>query len=173
MNFDNVPALKNDLLNVIIETPKGWRNKYNYDPELELFCLKKCLPLGMEFPFDFGFIPNTVGEDGDPLDVLVIMEDGAYPGCLLQCKPLGVLKANQKKADGIETRNDRIVCIASQSILFAGINELKELNKDMVRQVEDFFVDYNKREGKVFSPIGWYNADEALKTVYRHLVSLS
>jgi inorganic pyrophosphatase len=87
MNIANISPIKDGLLNVIIETPRNSQNKFIYDPELDLFRLKKTLPMGTVFPFDFGFIPNTLAEDGDPMDVLVFMDQHAYPGCLVECRP--------------------------------------------------------------------------------------
>src|SRR4051794_28861688 len=105
------PFDDDDQLNVIVETPMGCRNKYAYDPELGLFQLRKALPEGMVFPFDFGFVPATQGGDGDPLDVLVITEEAAYPGCLIHARLLGVIEAEQK-GKGKAERNDRLVAAA-------------------------------------------------------------
>src|SRR5215217_4237747 len=118
MRTDKIPPFENNLLNIIIETPKGAQNKYTYDPLMEIFKLKKVLPMGTVFPFDFGFIPNTVGEDGDPLDVLIIMDEPAYPGCLVRCRLLGVLKAKQKEQQKPSVRNDRFIAVADSSILY-------------------------------------------------------
>src|SRR3954469_16652836 len=93
--------------NVIIETPKASRNKYAYDLQRGLFQLKKVLPLGNEFPFDFGFVPSTLADDGDPLDVLVLMSAPAFAGCLVQVRLVGVIEANQQEEDGKKGRNDR------------------------------------------------------------------
>jgi inorganic pyrophosphatase len=86
MNFRNIDPVEDGLLNVIIETVRGSQNKFNYDPAKYIFKLNKTLPMGTVFPFDFGFVPNTRAEDGDPIDVLVIMEQTAFPGCLIQCQ---------------------------------------------------------------------------------------
>jgi len=80
MLFDNIQPLNNGILNVIVETPKHSQAKFAWDPELQVFRVKKTLPMGMVFPFDFGFLPGTKGGDGDPLDVLVIMEQACFPG---------------------------------------------------------------------------------------------
>src|SRR5689334_3990623 len=86
---------KTGNLNVIVETSQGSRNKYKYDPERRLFKVHKLLPAGASFPFDFGFIPSTVGDDGDPLDVLVVMEEPAPAGILVPARLLGVIEAEQ------------------------------------------------------------------------------
>jgi inorganic pyrophosphatase len=82
-------------LRVVIETPKGSRNKFASDPKLHIFELKKVLPAGMTFPYDFGFVPSTKAEDGDPVDVLVLMDEPAFPGCVLSCRPIGVIEGEQ------------------------------------------------------------------------------
>jgi inorganic pyrophosphatase len=128
------PFDEDDNLNVIIETPMGCRNKYAYDPELGLFVLKKALPKGMSFPFDFGFIPSTVGGDGDPLDVLVITEEAAYPGCLVRAHLLGVVEAEQK-GKGKAKRNDRLVATAILGDSISG-KELPELDSKLMTQIE-------------------------------------
>ena len=95
------------VTNIVIEVPKGSRNKYVYDDALGLFRLKKILPAGAVFPFDFGFIPSTIGGDGDPLDVLVLMDEPAFPGCLVPARIVGVIEADQTERDGTIHRNDR------------------------------------------------------------------
>src|SRR5882757_11500967 len=98
------------MLRVVIETPKGSRNKFAYDSDERIFELKKVLPAGMAFPYDFGFVPLTEADDGDPVDVLVLMDEPAFPGCALTCRPIGVIEGeqgNQKKKE----RNYRIVAI--------------------------------------------------------------
>src|ERR1700758_1463959 len=101
-------------IQVIIETPKGSRNKFAFDPDQEVFVLKKVLPAGMTFPYDFGFIPSTKAEDGDHTDVLVLMDEPAFPGCLLKCRVVGVIEGQQgKKKD--KARNDRIIAIENDN----------------------------------------------------------
>jgi len=167
MKLTKVPPIEHKLVNVIIETPRGNQNKFNYDPELELFRLKKTLPMGMVFPFDFGFIPNTLAEDGDPADVLVIMDQQGYAGCLVQCRPIGVIEATQTEGQNESVRNDRIIAVAASSQLYAAIESVKELNENMAAEIETFFVNYNKHEGKVFSPLRWAGAHAAVKLIKR------
>jgi inorganic pyrophosphatase len=85
-------------LRVVIETPKGSRNKYAFNPDLGVFELRKVLPAGMVFPYDFGFVPRTRAGDGDPLDVLVLMDEPAFPGCVLGCRLVGVIRGRSRKA---------------------------------------------------------------------------
>src|SRR5215213_9695961 len=102
-------------LHVIIETPKGSRNKFNYDEGLGVFRLGGVLPAGAVFPFDFGFVPSTLGGDGDPLDVLLLMDEPAFPGCLVEARLLGVVEAEQTERGGERTRNDRLVAVAAKA----------------------------------------------------------
>ena len=103
------------MLRVVIETPKGSRNKFAFNAEQHVFELKKVLPAGMTFPYDFGFIPSTLAEDGDPVDVLVLMDEPAFPGCVLSCRPVGVIEGEQKDKKGKE-RNDRIIAVEKTPI---------------------------------------------------------
>ena len=96
----HLPPLETEdgtTINVVIETPKGSRNKYAFDAERKIFQLKRVLPVGMAFPYDFGFIPSTKADDGDPVDVLVLMDEPAFPGCLLKCRVIGVIEGEQGK----------------------------------------------------------------------------
>jgi inorganic pyrophosphatase len=136
-------------IQVIIETPKGSRNKYAFDPELKIFQLKKVLPEGMAFPYDFGFIPSTKAEDGDPVDVLVLMDEPAFPGCLLKCRVIGVIEGEQGKKKQKE-RNDRIVAIEQANHSFADIGHIRDLGGKFVRELEEFFVNYHEHMGKKY-----------------------
>jgi inorganic pyrophosphatase len=165
MKFDKIGPLYKNLVNAIIETPRGSQNKYDFDPKQGVFILSKTLPMGTVFPFDFGFIPGTLGEDGDPLDIMVIMEDPAYPGCLIRVRLLGVLEARQEDEKGKKIRNDRLVGVSDCSVLYNGIKNIDDLNKSMVTEIENFFIDYNKHEGKIFKPSGWKNAKKAMELI--------
>src|SRR6478672_11130299 len=98
------------LLQVVIETPKGSRNKFAFNAKEHVFELKKVLPAGMTFPYDFGFVPSTLAEDGDPIDVLVLMDEPAFPGCVLRCRVIGVIEGEQGDKKSNE-RNDRIPAV--------------------------------------------------------------
>lgn len=170
MKLKEIPALEEGLIHVIIETPRGSQSKYTYDPKRETIELSKVLPMGTVFPFDFGFIPNTQAEDGDPLDVLVIVDQPCFPGCLLKCRPIGILKAKQKEKGGEKVRNDRLVAVADCSIEFADLKNIRSLNKNMITEIENFFIDYNKHEGKSFKPISWNGPKEAVRAIREHMV---
>src|SRR5712671_5589886 len=123
---------------VVVETPKGSRNKYAFDVEERVFALKKVLPAGMAFPYDFGFIPSTRAEDGDPVDVLVLMDEPAFAGCLLGCRPIGIIEGEQKEGKR-KIRNDRIVAVEQDNHSYTAIKHIDELGKPFVRELEEFF----------------------------------
>jgi inorganic pyrophosphatase len=152
-------------LNVVIETPKGRRNKFDYDPELGVFKLGGVMPAGAVFPFDFGFVPQTLGEDGDPLDVLVIMDEPAFTGCLLSARLIGVIEAEQTERDGKTVRNDRLLAVASTSHEYNEVEALSQLSDKMLNEIEHFFVSYNDIIGKKFKPLGRAGAERARKLV--------
>lgn len=152
-------------LNVIIETPKGSRNKFTYDEELELFKLGGVLPAGAVFPFDFGFVPSTKGGDGDPLDVLVLMDEPAFAGCLVRVRLLGVIEAEQTERDGESFRNDRLIGVAAKARLHQDVRSLEQLGEIFVEEIEHFFVSYNEVKGKAFKPLGRFGPARARKLV--------
>src|SRR6266403_6192729 len=142
---------KSDNLNVVIDTPQGCRNKYAYDFELKAYVLKTTMPKGMLFPFDFGSIPGTVAEDGDPLDVLVLMDEPVFIGCLVETRLLGVIEAEQIEADKTE-RNDRLIAVAAESHTNGALKSLQKLDSKLIDEIEHFFVSYNDARGKKFKP---------------------
>jgi inorganic pyrophosphatase len=152
------------LFDVIIETPKGSRNKYVYNPKKEVFKLKKTLPQGSVFPFDFGFIPKTEAGDGDPVDVLVIMDEPAYPGVVVKCRIIGAIKAIQRKEDKWE-RNNRIIAVYSKSDMYADLKDITDMNAQVVSEIEHFFMSYIEQEGKIFKVQGRAGAEEALELI--------
>lgn len=152
-------------VDVVIETPKGCRNKYTWQEKTKTFRLKKILPAGAVFPFDFGFVPDTKGGDGDPVDVLVIMDEPAFPGCVLECRIIGVLKAAQTERDGKTEENDRLIGVSVFSALYSDLKDIKALNKNLLHEIESFFVSYNALAGKKFEPQGWAGAKEAMKMI--------
>lgn len=158
-------------INVIIDTPKGSRNKFNYDEELGLFKLGGVLPVGASFPFDFGFIPSTLGGDDDPLDVLVLMDEAAFAGCLVVTRLIGVIEAEQTERDGETMRNDRLVGVAVKARTHSDVLNLSELNRNLLDEIEHFFVSYNVIKGKEFKPLGRYGPERALKLVQEGMKS--
>jgi inorganic pyrophosphatase len=131
------------LLRVVVETPKGSRNKFAFNSEEHIFELKKVLPAGMAFPYDFGFVPSTEADDGDPVDVLVLMDEPAFPGCALSCRPIGVIEGEQVGKKG-KVRNDRIVAVEQDAHSWADIRNIDDLGKQFLRELKEFFVEYHR-----------------------------
>ena len=149
VRLDSRDAEEPALAVVIIETPKGSRNKYAYDPEERIFQLKKVLPAGMAFPYDFGFVPSTRGGDGDPLDVLVLMDEPAFAGCKLTCRVIGIIEGEQG-TKGKTERNDRVVAIESANHSFAHVKKISDLGRAFCQELEEFFVNYHRLSGEKF-----------------------
>jgi inorganic pyrophosphatase len=146
----------------IIETPKGSRNKFSYDPETGLFKLGGLLPEGMQFPFDFGFVPSTLGEDGDPLDVLVLMDAAAHVGCQVDIRIVGVIAAKQSERGKTE-HNDRLLGVAVHSYQHEDITSIDEVSQTLLSQVEEFFISYNRQRGKQFKVTATSGPKKAIK----------
>src|SRR5246500_2573008 len=126
---------KDGLFQVIVETPKGSRNKFSFDVDQEIFSLKKVLPAGMVFPYDFGFLPKTLADDGDPIDVLLLMDEPAFPGVLVPSRLIGVIEGEQ--IDGKKRiRNDRLLAVAEANHMYANIRRLDDLPKKWMQEVE-------------------------------------
>jgi inorganic pyrophosphatase len=138
----------------VIETPKGSRNKLKLDEDLGCFLLAKALPAGAMFPFDFGFIPQTAGEDGDPVDVLVLMDDPVPLGCVVEIRLLGAIEADQTERDGKTERNDRLIAVAVKSNRHADIKALTDLAAPLLQEIEHFFISYNMARGTRFEVRG-------------------
>ena len=151
IGLEKLDAFNGEELTVIIETPKGSQNKYTYGPRFGAFLLDGVLPAGAVFPFDFGFVPSTVGDDGDPLDVLVLMDAAAFTGCVVASRLIGVIEAEQTE-NGKTFRNDRLIAVATKSITHRSLCDITDISDDLVGQIEHFFISYNAAKGKRFEP---------------------
>jgi inorganic pyrophosphatase len=156
------PVDKQDgILQVVIETPKGSRNKFAFDPEQRVFMLRKVLPAGMTFPYDFGFLPKTMAQDGDPIDVLLLMDEPAYPGVVVRARLIGVIEGEQ--LEGKKTnRNDRLLAVAEANHQYANIKTFQDLPRQFLSELEQFFVNYHKQEGKEYKLLGCKGTSEAM-----------
>lgn len=160
------PFTSKNELNVIIETPQGTANKLKWDPATGLFKLSHILPAGAVFPFDFGFVPGTRGGDGDPLDVLLLMEHPLSPGCLVEARLIGVIEAEQT-AEGKTARNDRLVAVAVESHAHGHLRDISDLETRRLDEIEHFFVSYNEMRGRIFKPLARRGAKAARVLVER------
>ena len=140
-------------LNVIIETPKGSRNKFNYDEGTGLFKLGGVLPAGASFPFDFGFVPSTLGGDGDPLDVLVLVDAPSFPGCVMQVRPIGLLEMLDQ---GVP--DEKVLAVGKNNPRYADVWNYSEIYPHMLKEMTHFFAIYKDLEGKRVEVKGWHDA---------------
>jgi inorganic pyrophosphatase len=145
----------------LVESPRGFNQKFDFDEQEQRFRLSKVLPAGLVFPFDFGMIPGTRGEDGDPLDIIIIAENGTFPGCLVDCRLIGVLQAEQTERDGRTMRNDRFVGVPGVSQQFSEVDSLEQLPEAIINQLEAFFKNYNEQAGKQFRVTARVDAEGA------------
>lgn len=155
---------ENGVCRAIIETPKGRRGKYDFDPETRLFSLKKLLPEGMSFPLDFGFIPSTLCDDGDPLDVMVLGDEPAPVGALILVRLIGVLEAEEEE-DGKVERNDRVLAVPTVSHLYARIREASDLEPAFIGHLAEFWINKARLEGKIFRVLSVRNVASAISLV--------
>src|SRR5438309_8501280 len=123
-----LPALDPDTghVHAVIEAVRGTRNKFKFDEERALFIHDGVLPAGATYPFDFGFIPSTKGEDGDPIDILVLMEEPAFVGAVIPCRLVGAIEAEQTEKAGETVRNDRLLGIAAKSHLYGDVEAIDD-----------------------------------------------
>jgi inorganic pyrophosphatase len=152
---------------VVVETPRGSRNKYKFEERTGRMKLSKVMPEGMVFPYDFGFFPETRTEDGDPLDVLILCDEPTFPGCQIDSRLVGAILANQRSAGQKQMRNDRIIAVAEASVLYASVNNLSDLEPMVLKQIEEFFVNYQKVRDIEFILMGHDDSAGARKILER------
>ncbi len=147
-------------IHVVVETPRGSRNKYKYDEKLGLFRLNRVLFAGASFPYDFGYIPYTRGGDGDPLDVLLLMDEPAYPGCVVRARAIGVLLA---KKEGKE--NHRLIAVSTDAKTWSQHRDLHDLPRRLLREIEQFFHSIQNVDGKEHALLGWRHVAVAERVI--------
>jgi len=154
-------------IDAVIETPKGSAQKYDFDPVSRFFKLKKILPSGMVFPYDFGFIPGTKGDDGDPLDVIAISEFSSLPGIVMECRLLGCILAVQSVHKGSDkmVHNDRFLAVPEYSTIFSNFRSIGDIPDKIFQEIEAFFKNYNKLEGKQFKILSTAGHNKAAKMI--------
>jgi len=157
------------IVNAVIETPGGSRNKFKFDENLGFFALSGVLPEGMVFPHAFGFVPGTVAADGDPEDILVIMDEPTFAGCVVPSRLIGVIEAEQTETDGKSERNDRLIAVAAHSRDYSEAQNLDDLSSNMMKELEQFFVNYNKERGKKFRVLQMRGPKHAIKVLKKSL----
>jgi inorganic pyrophosphatase len=157
-----------NLVNAVIETPAGSRNKFKYEPKLGFYALSGVLPEGMVFPHAFGFVPGTKAADGDPEDILILMDEPTFTGCLVRTRLIGVIEAEQTE-EGETDRNDRLIAVAADSRDYSDVRNLSNLNANLIQEIEQFFVNYNRERGKKFKVLGQRGPRQALKLLNKRV----
>jgi inorganic pyrophosphatase len=165
-SLDDLPTRdpSSGRLHVVVDTPRGSPVKFKYDLDKGCYTIAHILPAGATFPYDFGSIPRTRAEDGDPLDVLILMEWPSFAGCLVPVRLIGVLEAEQTQ-EGETNRNDRLIGTAERSRAFGDARSLKDLPSKLLSELEHFFVSYNGERGRDFRVLGRLGAARAEKLV--------
>jgi inorganic pyrophosphatase len=146
----------------VVEATQGSRHKFKYEAPWRAFVLKGVLPLGLSFPYDFGFVPSTLGDDGDPLDVLVLADEALPPGAVVPCRVVGIIEAEQQDRGEAAERNDRLIAVADASHRYANCHDLDDVAGNVLDEVERFFVHFNVQKGGAFRPLGRRVAAEAV-----------
>ncbi len=168
MNLPHTFAKNKKHIHAIVETPKGCAAKYNFDEESQMFKLKKILPEGLSFPFHFGFIPFTKAEDGDPVDVLILMDEPSWPGCIIECKMLGVIEAEQTE-NGESSRNDRMIACPVVSKRYKEIKSIFALDISLVDEIINFLISYTRLEKKEFKVIGRQGPQASIRLIKKQM----
>jgi inorganic pyrophosphatase len=166
-NFLNLPPFTEDGdVHVVVETPRGSRAKFAYDPKLETFILSKSLLTGLTYPHDWGFVPSTKADDGDPLDIMVIHDAATFPGIVLimTCRVIGILQIEQK-SKGKAERNDRLFAVPRRSHSEQGLRDVRDLSKAIQQELEKFFIATDELEDKKLEIIGWRGPKIATKAI--------
>lgn len=162
IDFKSLPAGKNPpkVLNAIIEVPRGERNKYEFDPDLGVFKLDRVLYASVHYPTGYGFIPQTLAEDGDPLDVMVMTHGATFTGCLIEVRPIGMLKMSDDK--GLD---HKILSVPINDPIYANVRRLADISSHLPTEIEHFFSVYKELEGKAVESFGWYDFFTAEQTI--------
>ena len=160
-DLEKLPAYgKNGVVHVVIETPKGSGVKLAYEPQLGTFSIARPLALGVVYPYDWGFVPSTLADDGDPLDAMVLYDGSTFPGFLLRCRPLGVVRVAEKKK-----RNDRVILVPVDYPRCDHLKDVVDLPKRTRQELEEFFEIAVTFTGKSLKKLGWGGAAEAAKVI--------
>jgi inorganic pyrophosphatase len=149
---------------VVVETPRGSRVKFDYDPKLKAFALSKSLLTGLTYPHDWGFVPSTKADDGDPIDIMVVHDATTFPGVVLTCRVIGVLQIEQKRK-GKRERNDRLFAVPRRSHSELGLRDVRDLSRPIQQQLEKFFIATDELEDKTLDIIGWKGPKTAIRAI--------
>jgi inorganic pyrophosphatase len=153
----------NGAIHAIVETPRGARAKLKYEPDLGGFVLSKSLMLGLTYPYDWGFIPSTLADDGDPLDIMIIHEAATSPGLILRCQVIGALLTVQRKKGKKKERNDRLIAVPAHSHIEKKVDHVRDLPPEARDELEKFFIATDELEDKTLKFEGWVGPKRTLR----------
>jgi inorganic pyrophosphatase len=154
------PQPKAGVVNVLIEIPAGSKNKYEFDKNMQAFALDRVLYASVQYPYDYGFIPNTLADDGDPLDGMVIMDQPTFPGCVIAARPIGMLEMVDSG-----DRDEKILCVPAKDPRYADVKSLKDIAPHRLEEIAEFFRTYKNLEKKVTEILGWKDVDQVTPLV--------
>ncbi len=149
-----------ETFDVLIEIPKGSRNKYEYDFDIKKIRYDRMIFSSMMYPADYGFIPETLALDGDPLDVLVLVTEPTFPGCVMEVKPIGIFHMTDEKGP-----DEKIICVPVSDPIASQIKDINELNPHLIKEIEHFFRVYKDLEKKKVDVGGWGDLAEAKEII--------
>ena len=169
MDLSLIPAQpKPGLINVLIEIPAGSKNKYEFDKDLQAFALDRVLYSSVQYPYDYGFIPNTLADDGDPLDGMVIMDEPTFPGCVIAARPIGMLEM----IDGGD-RDEKILCVPDKDPRYTEVKSLQDVAPHRLEEIAEFFKTYKNLQKKVTEILGWKDVDHVMPLVEKFVKAAS
>lgn len=154
------PQPKPGVLNIVIEITAGSKNKYEFDKDLQAFILDRVLYSSVQYPCDYGFVPNTLADDGDPLDGMVLLDQPTFPGCVIAARPIGMLEM----IDGGD-RDEKLLCVPDKDPRYAQIKSLKDIAPHRLDEIAEFFRSYKNLEKKVTEILGWQDVDQVMALV--------
>ena len=149
-----------EIVRAIIEIPQNSANKYEYDGNLGVFRMDRALYSPMHYPGDYGFIPGTLADDNDPLDVLVLVQQPSFPGCLIEVRPVGILNMVDN-----DERDQKVLAVPTKNPRYDQIHTMDQIFSHVKREIEHFFTIYKELEGKVTKMQGWGGPREARKAI--------
>jgi inorganic pyrophosphatase len=154
------------IVNAIIEIQQGGSNKYEYDPQLGLFRLNRVLYSAVHYPMGYGFVPGTLADDGDPIDILVMTDSPTFTGCLIESRPVGLFRMRDEKGE-----DEKVLSVPAADPRYDGIRELSDMRPHRLREIEHFFEIYKELEDKQVEVLGWHERSEAYAAVEKSIAA--
>jgi inorganic pyrophosphatase len=168
MSFNRIKTFQpGGGVNVVVESPRGSKVKFKFDPKLDVFTVSRPLVDGLVYPHDWGFVPSTRGPDGDPIDAMILWDRASFPGIVVACRLIGLagVEQNRKKTPGTRERNDRVIAVPLNAPQFDTLRDIEDLSARKLKELESFFVAATTFENKEVELLGWSGAEQAYALV--------